>query len=98
MVAVFNRHTGRQLQPIFDEYLRHAAIPTLELRFDEAAHSVSYRWLAQEKGFAMPVRVGLKDNWQIIHPTLAWQKMPTWIAADRFEVATDLYYVNVSKL
>lgn len=46
----------------------------------------------------MPVRVGLKDNWQIIHPTLAWQKMPTWIAADRFEVATDLYYVNVSKL
>jgi aminopeptidase N len=98
MVAFFNRHTGRQLRPIFDEYLRHAAIPTLELRFDEAAHSVAYRWLAEEKGFAMPVRVGLKDNWQIIHPTLAWQKMSTSIAADRFEVATDLYYINVSRL
>jgi hypothetical protein len=79
-------------------FRRHAAIPILELRFDEAAHSVSYRWLAQEKDFAMPVRVGLKDHWQIIHPTLAWQKMSTGIAEDRFEVATDLYYINVSRL
>jgi aminopeptidase N len=97
MVAFFNQHTGLQLRPIFDQYLRHAAIPTLELRFDEDAHIVSYRWLAQEKQFAMPVRVGLKSGWQIIKPTIAWQRMRTNIGKDDFEVATDLYYINVSK-
>jgi aminopeptidase N len=97
MVAFFNQHTGLQLRQIFDEYLRHAAIPTLELRFDESVRTVSYRWLAQEKQFAMPVRVGLKSDWQIIKPTVAWQRMRTNIAKDDFEVATDLYYINVSR-
>jgi aminopeptidase N len=97
MVAFFNQHTGLQLRPIFDEYLRHAAIPTLELRFDEAAHTVSYRWRAEEQQFAMPVRVGLKNDWQIIRPTTQWQRMRTGIAKGDFEVATDLYFINVSK-
>jgi aminopeptidase N len=97
MVAFFNQHTGLQLRPIFDEYLRHAAIPTLELRFDEAAHTVSYRWRAEEQQFAMPVRVGLKNDWQIIRPTTQWQRMRTGIAKGDFEVATELYYINVSK-
>jgi aminopeptidase N len=96
MVGFFNRRTGLQLQPIFDQYLRHAAIPTLELRFDEA-HAVSYRWVAQEKQFAMPVRVGQKGAWQIIRPTTEWQHMRTELGMNAFDVATDLYYINVSK-
>src|SRR6185503_17804380 len=32
MVAYFNQHTGMNLTPVFDQYLRHTAIPTLELR------------------------------------------------------------------
>jgi aminopeptidase N len=97
MVAFFNQHTGLQLRPIFDQYLRHAAIPTLELRFDEAAHTVAYRWLAQEKDFAMPVRVGIKDKWRVITPTTAWQRMGTRITKEDFDVPTDLYYINVTK-
>jgi len=50
-----------------------------------------------EPGFAMPVRVGKKDNWQIIRPTMEWQAMPTSLKKDDFDVATDLYYVNVDK-
>jgi aminopeptidase N len=96
MVAFFNQRTHRQLRPIFDEYLRHAAIPTLELRFDQGAQ-VSYRWLAQEKDFAMPVRVGRAGDWQLIHPTTSWQHMNTGIAKQDFDVAADLYYINVSK-
>jgi hypothetical protein len=67
------------------------------LRFDEEARTVSYRWQAEEQQFAMPVRVGLKSDWQIIRPTLQWQRMRTNIAKGDFEVATDLYYVNVGK-
>jgi hypothetical protein len=44
------------------------------------------------------VLVGLKDAWQIITPTSAWQRMTTHIGKEDFEAATDLYYINVSKL
>jgi hypothetical protein len=50
-----------------------------------------------ETAFAMPVRVGTKDKWQTLQPTTTWQTMPTPLKRDTFEVATDLYYVNVSK-
>ena len=97
VVAYFNRQTGMDLTPIFDQYLRHTAIPTLELKFDESAGTVAYRWKVDEAGFAMPVRVGKKDNWQIIQATTEWKTMSTSLKKDDFDVATDLYFVNVSK-
>jgi hypothetical protein len=45
----------------------------------------------------MPIRVGTKEQWQIIQPTAAWQTMKTVLKKDEFEVATDLYFVTVSK-
>ncbi len=96
-VRFVNRELGQDLTPFFNQYLRRTAIPTLELRFDEAARTVSYRWRVDEPGFAMPVRVGQKAAWQFIKPTTEWQTMPTSLAKDAFEVATDLYYVNVTK-
>ena len=97
VVEYFNRKTGKNLTPIFNQYLRHTAIPTLELKFDDANASVSYRWKADEPGFAMPVRVGTKDGWQVIQPTADWKTMKTPLRKDQFAVATDLYYINVSK-
>ncbi len=97
VVAYFNQKTGMNLTPVFDEYLRHAALPALELKFDEPNGAVAYRWKADEQAFAMPVRVGTKDNWQIIQPTTDWKTMKTPLKKDEFQVATDLYYVNVSK-
>ena len=52
VVAFFNQQTGLNLTPIFDQYLRHADLPVLELTFDEARRRVSYRWKADEPGFA----------------------------------------------
>src|SRR5580658_8904726 len=98
MVAYFNQKTGMNLTPMFDEYLRHAALPALELKFDEANGTVSYHWKADEPAFAMPVRVGTSDHWQTIQPTVEWKTMKTPLKKDEFQVATDLYYVNVSKL
>lgn len=95
IVAYFNKQTGKNLTPVFDQYLRHAALPVLELKFDDAA--VSYRWKADEKAFAMPVRVGAPDNWQIITPRAEWQSLKSPLKKDEFQVATDLYYVAVQK-
>ena len=99
IVAYFNEKTGRNLTPIFNQYLRHTAIPTLELKFDDSARSVSYRWKVDEPGFEMPVRVGDNNHWQIIDATTEWKSMPmpANLTRDDFAVATDLYYVNVSK-
>jgi hypothetical protein len=97
MVQFFNQQTEQNLTPIFDQYLRRSELPTLELKFDETNGTVSYRWKADEKSFAMPVRVGRPDAWQLVQPTTEWQTMPWKLGKDQFEVATDLYYVNVTR-
>ena len=45
----------------------------------------------------MPVRVGKKGQWQIIQPTAELKTMPARFNREEFDVATDLYYINVSK-
>ena len=97
VLQYFNQQTGMNLTPIFDQYLRHAALPVLELKWNEGADTVSYRWKADEPGFQMPIYVGTKDHWQIIQPTSEWKSMKTPLRKDEFEVATDLYFVTVSK-
>jgi aminopeptidase N len=97
VVAYFNQHTGMNLTPIFNQYLRHAQIPRLELLFGEEPGLVMYKWRADEENFAMPVRVGRPGEWQIIHPTTKWQWMKTPLSKDEFQVATELYYVDVNK-
>lgn len=97
IVAWFNQKTKMNLTPVFDQYLRHTALPKLELKFDEAAGRVSYRWKVEEPAFAMPIRVGAKEHWQVIRPTVKWQTMKTPLRKEDFEVATDLYFVEVDK-
>ncbi len=97
IVQFVNAELGQNLTPIFDQYLRRAEIPTLELAFHESEGTMAYRWKADERDFAMPIRVGSRGNWQIIQPTTDWKTMPTALRKDAFEVATDLYYVNVTK-
>lgn len=97
MVALFSKEMGMDMRPVFDQYLRHTALPMLELKFDESKGEVSYRWKVDEPGFAMPVRVGTKGNWQKVTPTTEWKTMKTTISKSDFGVATDLYFVNVSK-
>src|SRR5205085_12405803 len=78
VVRFFNQKIGMDLTPIFDQHLRQSRIPTLELTFNERENSVSYRWNADVKEFAMPVRVGKKGQWQIIQPTAEWKTMPAF--------------------
>ncbi|HEY4357646.1 MAG TPA: M1 family metallopeptidase [Acidobacteriaceae bacterium] len=96
VVAWWNKRTGINLTPFFDEYLRHASLPTLELKLDEASHQVNYRWKADEASFAMPIKVGDANHWTTVTPATAdWKSMPWTGTKDDFKVAADLYYVNV---
>jgi len=89
VVQYFNQQTGMNLTPIFNQYLRHAALPVLEMEWSPG--SLRYRWQADEPGFAMPVVAGGKK----LHPTTSWQTMPTPLGKDQFNVNTDLYYIKV---
>jgi aminopeptidase N len=97
LVKFFNEQSGVNLTPIFDQYLRQSALPALELRFQEGDGGVSYRWKADVKAFAMPVKVGRKNEWRLIKPTTEWQTLKTNVKKEEFEVATDLYYIDVIK-
>jgi aminopeptidase N len=55
VVRWWSERTGMNLKPFFDEYLRHKAVPKLEFEVVDQSHS-RYRWIADEPGFAMPVR------------------------------------------
>ena len=95
VVRFFNAELGQDLTPVFDQYLRRADLPTLELAFDDKGETLAYRWRADERAFAMPIKVGVRGNWMVLRPTADWQVMKIDIPKERFEVATDLYYVNV---
>ena len=97
LVRFVNAQLGDDLTPIFDQYLRRAALPTLELVFDDKQGTLAYRWKADEPRFAMPIRIGIAGKWEVIRPTTGWQTMKSPAPKAQVDVATDLYYVNVSK-
>ncbi|MDE1154129.1 MAG: M1 family metallopeptidase [Acidobacteriaceae bacterium] len=96
VVAWWSTRTGMDLQPFFDEYLRYAALPVLELKFGK--DEVSYRWKAEDAKFAMPVAVGSAGKWTTVQPVVgSWKTMPWSGEASSFAVDTEHYFVNVEK-
>ncbi len=68
VVAWWNQRTGMNLTPFFNEYLRHAALPVLELKFDPSKGTVAYRWNAAEAAFAMPIKIGDREHSKLVTP------------------------------
>lgn len=96
--AFLNVETGLDLGPVFDQYLRRTTIPALELKLDEAAGSVSFRWKSEVPGFDMPVKAGRRGQWLTLRPSAEWQTMKTDLKKDEFEVADDLFYIDVVRI
>ena len=99
VVEYFNRETGKNLTPIFDQYLRHAGDSRAGARSStRPGGTVSYRWKADEKAIC-DAGAG-RDQGQLAGDSnrrREWQTMKTPLKKDQFEVATDLYYVGVTK-
>ena len=98
VLAWWNQRTGLRLTPFFNEYLRHADLPVLELQYDAAKQRMRYRWKAEEAGFAMPIKAGDAAQWSLLRPVTAQWKSVAWTRPEaEFAVATDLYYVVVDR-
>ena len=94
LVRFVNQQLKQDLTPVFNQYLRRAELPRLELTFDATAGTIAYRWNAAEPGFAMPVKVGTPGHWRTVRPTGDWQVMANPDGA-AFTAATDLAYIDV---
>lgn len=72
--AYIIKKSGKKLQKVFDQYLRHTEIPILERRLKNG--KLSFRWTNCVKGFDMPVKVSLdKDKFEFIYPTTEWKSI-----------------------
>ena len=72
---IINQQSGKNFSKIFDQYLRYADIPTLEIKKEK--NRISYRWKADVAQFDMPIRarIGSEHNWKFIYPTTSWKTL-----------------------
>jgi len=97
IVGFINKESGKNLSPVFDQYLNYRSIPILN--FMETGGKLYVRWIADAKGFDMPVRVKVKGgDYQFITPTTRFKAIEIDGAnKDNIEVDTFNYYIGVMK-
>lgn len=62
------RHSGRQLDDLFDQYLHYAGLPVFGYYIDDL-NRLHYRWKADIPHFDMPLKVKITDNgYSFIYP------------------------------
>jgi len=89
------RQTGRNLKPVFNQYLRDVRIPVLEYRL--VSGGVQYRWANCVAGFDMPVQVCLNEvgPYESLKPTSQWK---TLTGKNITALTPDANYYVLSKL
>ncbi|MDR3693300.1 M1 family metallopeptidase [Mucilaginibacter sp.] len=95
IVDYISDQSGKNLKPVFDQYLHYKNIPILE--FMVIRGKLNCRWQADAKGFNMPVRVKVKGgDYHFIQPTTWFRPITiTNAAKDNIEVDTFNYYIGV---
>ena len=96
--GVLQRESRQDLTPIFDQYLRHAAIARARAEVRRGRGTVRIAGRPTSRSSRCRCGWDSRSSGELIQPTAEWQTMKTVLTKDDFEVATDLYYVNVSKL
>jgi aminopeptidase N len=90
-----SKSSGLNLSKVFDQYLRHINVPTLEYKINN--NKLSYRWVADVKDFDMPLKVTLSSkDYSTLNPTTKWKvsTLGTGITKENFKVDPD-YFLNV---
>lgn len=87
-----SKTVGRDLTPLFEQYLRTIKIP--QLQYGISNGTLSYRWRNVVPGFNLPVKVKIADKDSWLEPTEEWQTLKT--TADSIEVDRN-FYVTLKK-
>jgi aminopeptidase N len=97
VVNYINEQSGKNLLPVFDQYLHYQTLPTLE--FGVRDGKLMSRWIADAKNFTMPVLVRVKGGeYKFITPTTHFAPVELEGATkDNIEVDTFNYYIGLLK-
>jgi len=95
VIAFFNAETGRNLTPVFNQYLNYKSIPQLEIKGYK--NRFQYRWKTEEPNFEMPVDIMIGDKKVRLNATNEWKKAGEVIASfEDLKVLTDQFYIKAN--
>lgn len=100
VLTYFNHKTGKDLTTVFEQYLKHPAIPVLHYKLKKThrgQYEFTYYWQADVTGFTMPVIVSTKGNSaKQLTATTTSQTVTLQLKKETdFKIRTDLLYVDV---
>jgi aminopeptidase N len=97
IVRYVNTTTGDDYTYLFNQYLRHADLPRLDVNLTRKGSGLSarFRWRAEVADFRMPVKVTTAPGpFTFIKPTSAWQTLDLGTMDPKdFRVADQLFYI-----
>jgi len=96
-----NTCTKKDYTAFFEQYLWHPNVPKLLYKTKKKGGStlLEYKWEVDVKDFNMPILVGKKDKYQMIHPTSEWQKTTIQkVSLDEFQIARELFLIDLEKV
>lgn len=98
--SLMTKQSGKNLAPIFDQYLRQAAIPVFEYEVvKEKPLQIRYRWTANVAAFNLPVRVDCNNENKRLSVTTQWQETTLeGFDSNCLTVRDDLGYFHITKL
>jgi len=90
-----SERSGKNLKPVFDQYLLYKNLPILE--FTTINGQLSSRWITESKDFDMPVSIKIKGGtYQSINPSDKFTPVSIkGITKDNLVVDTASYYIRV---
>lgn len=91
VIDFFNKESGRDLTPIFDQYLRYTSIPELEFR--KSGKVIEYKWNAEAPNFVMPIDVMIKGKKIRLEASTSWKVFTESVKSinDIQPIKTDFY-------
>ena len=97
VITFFNQESGRNLTPIFNQYLNYKQIPILEIKHGKKR--IKYRWVTDVVNFNMPVDIKLDRKIIRLFPTNSWltSKFKT-TQNTKIEVLTTNFFIKLVNL
>ncbi len=102
IIGYFNQKSGKNLTPIFNQYLKYAAIPKLAYSLKKIKgkkYELIYFWLTDVKDFEMPVQITTdkgQTEWLPATNAILTKQIILSKESD-FKINEDLEYITVEK-
>jgi aminopeptidase N len=91
----WSEKVGRDLTPLFNQYLRETQVPTLE--FKREGNKLKYRWSDCLSNFNSPVRIELNNQMMWIYPTTSWKEYKSKNKIESINIDKN-FYVGFTEL